>query len=235
MFKAFTLQEAIVLHSRPYKETSLIVELFTRNYGRVSAVAKGAKRPKSKIGVIKTPSSLFLVSCSGKGELKNLTHCEIKSYFNPNHYSLNSLVYLNELLMRLLDKEDPHAETFNNYLKFCDHLSGIGKKGLEANLRIFELSLLREIGYGVDLEFEANSNKKIKQDTLYIFDPTSGFLPLKTSMIKENNFKGKDIINFYKGNLSDSETLSSSKQIMREAINFHLGNKSLKIREYLSK
>tara|TARA_Y100000590_G_scaffold121738_2_gene139392 strand:- start:37 stop:744 length:708 start_codon:yes stop_codon:yes gene_type:complete len=235
MLKPFSLEEAFVLHSRPYKETSLIVELFTRNYGRVSVVAKGAKRPKSKISVIKTPFSLFLVSCSGKGDLKNLTNSEIKRYFNPNQHSLNSLVYLNELLMRLLDKEDPHVETFDNYLTFCSHLSSVGKKSLEAHLRMFELNLLKEIGYGVDLCFEANSDKKIKTDSIYIFDPMTGFQSTKTSVSKKNNFKGKDIINFSKGHLSDTETLTSSKQIMREAINSHLGNKPLKIREYLSR
>ena len=93
MLKPFSLEEAFVLHSRPYKETSLIVELFTRNYGRVSVVAKGAKRPKSKISVIKTPFSLFLVSCSGKGDLKNLTNSEIKRYLQNGDLEIIQLPF----------------------------------------------------------------------------------------------------------------------------------------------
>ena len=234
MFKSLTLESAIVLHTRPYKETSLIVDSFTRNHGRVAFVAKGAKRPKSKIGVIKTPSCLFLISCRGKGDLKTLTHCEISTYFDPSSENFNSLIYLNELLIKLLEKEDPHPEIFDHYLKVSNFLKHLGKKDLGSQLRYFELNLLKEIGYGLDLKFEANSNNKIKEEKRYAFNPIIGFQPLKNSSDEENSYHGKDIINFLKGDLTSPDSLLASKQIMREAIDFHLGNKSIKIREYLS-
>ena len=223
-----------MLHTRPFKETSLLVDLFTRNHGKISVIAKGAKRPKSKIGIIKTPSCLFFVSCTGRGELKILTHCEIKEYFFPIAEAFNSVVYLNELLIKLLEKEDAHPEIFDHYLIVCGSLKRKNKEKLEKNLRSFELTLLKEIGYGLDLNFEGNSDIEIKEDTSYKFVPAVGFLPQSNSESNKNNFSGRDILNLSTGNFSSPDTLLASKQIMRQAIDFHLGNKTLKIREYLS-
>ena len=223
-----------MLHTRPFKETSLLVDLFTRNHGRISVIAKGAQRPKSKIGIIKTPSCLFFISCIGRGELKTLTHCEIKEYFFPIAEAFNSVVYLNELLIKLLEKEDPHPEIFDHYLIVCGSLKSNKKEKLEKNLRSFELTLLKEIGYGLNLNFEGNSDIEIKEDTSYKFVPSVGFLPLTKSESNKNNFSGRDILNLSTGNFSSPDTLLASKQIMRQAIDFHLGNKTLKIREYLS-
>ena len=223
-----------MLHTRPFKETSLLVDLFTRNHLKISVIAKGAKRPKSKIGIIKTPSCLFFVSCTGRGELKILTHCEIKEYFFPIAEAFNSVVYLNELLIKLLEKEDAHPEIFDHYLIVCGSLKRKNKEKLEKNLRSFELTLLKEIGYGLNLNFEGNSDIEIKEDTSYKFVPAVGFLPQSNSESNKNNFSGRDILNLSTGNFSSPDTLLASKQIMRQAIDFHLGNKTLKIREYLS-
>ena len=223
-----------MLHTRPFKETSLLVDLFTRNHGRISVIAKGAQRPKSKIGIIKTPSCLFFVSCTGRGELKTLTHCEIKEYFFPIAEAFNSVVYLNELLIKLLEKEDPHPEIFDHYLIVCGSLKSNKKEKLEKNLRSFELTLLKEIGYGLNLNFEGNSNIEINEDTSYKFVPSVGFLPQMKSESNKNNFSGRDILNLSTGNFSSPDTLLASKKIMGQAIDFHLGNKTLKIREYLS-
>ena len=124
---------------------------------------------------------LFLISCRGKGDLKTLTHCEISTYFDPSSENFNSLIYLNELLIKLLEKEDPHPEIFDHYLKVCDFLKHLGKKDLGTHLRFFELNLLKEIGYGLDLKFEANSNNEIKEENRYAFNPIIGFQPLKDS------------------------------------------------------
>ena len=234
MYKNLALEPSIVLHTRPFKETSLLVDLFTRNHGRISVIAKGAQRPKSKIGIIKTPSCLFFISCIGRGELKTLTHCEIKEYFFPIAEAFNSVVYLNELLIKLLEKEDAHPEIFDHYLIVCGSLKSNKKEKLEKNLRSFELTLLKEIGYGLNLNFEGNSDIEIKEDTSYKFVPSVGFLPQTKSESNKNNFSGRDILNLSTGNFSSPDTLLASKQIMRQAIDFHLGNKTLKIREYLS-
>ncbi len=231
MYKNLSLEPSFVLHSRPYKETSILLDIFTRNYGRLSVIAKGAKRPKSNLGVIKTPSCMFLISCSGRSELKTLTHCEIKEYFNSSQQHYTSLVYLNELVVRLLEKEDPHTEIFDEYLLVCRTLHTSNKKVLEKGLRRFELILLKEIGYGIDLRFEANSNTKIKPESYYHFDPEVGFT--KQEKHYEEKYQGKDILNFSEGMLDSADTLIASKGIMRKAIDFHLGDKPLRIRDYL--
>jgi len=234
--KKITLEPAFVIHIRAFKETSLMVELFTRSKGKISVIAKGARRPKSNLKAIKTPSSLFSVTCVGKSELKTLINCEIKEYFDPSSNSFNCLVYLNELLVKLLEKEDAHQEVFDQYINVCRSFRESCKTELEVNLRLFEFILLKEIGYGVDLKNEANSEKKINKDFLYTFDPFSGFLPYSESTFNndEKLYKGKDILNFSEGDLTNSDTRIAAKQIMRKAMDFHLGNKNIKIREYLS-
>ena len=111
----------------------------------------------------------FLITSTNK----TLTHCEINTYFDPSSENFNSLVYLNELLIKLLEKEDPPPEIFDHYLKVCNFLKHLGKKDLGTHLRFFELNLLKEIGYGLDLKFEANSDNEIKKENRYCLLYTS--------------------------------------------------------------
>ena len=238
LVKRVNLEPAFVLHTRAFKETSLLVDLFTKNLGRINVVAKGARKPKSPLRSVLTPASLFAVSFSGKTELKNLNACELL-----NHYSLsmpvsfNSIVYVNELLIKATEKEDPHEEIFNQYQLLCEGLSNKKESiEIEVLLRSFELVLLQELGYGIDLSFESISGNQIKPKDKYIFDPSLGFTKLQTDSIKSNGvFLGKDILNFSNGDLSEKDSRMASKQIMRLALDHHLGNKSLNIRKYLSK
>ena len=232
------LEPAFVLHTRAFKETSLLVDLFTKNLGRITLVAKGARKSKSSLRSVLTPASLFAISFGGKSELKNLNACEIL-----NHYSLsmpvsfNSIVYVNELLIKATEKEDPHEIIFNEYQLLCEALSSLTNKvQAEVLLRSFELILLQELGYGIDLSFEPINGNKIITSEKYIFDPSLGFTKLKSDSINSKSvFSGKDIINFSNGDLSDQGSRLASKQIMRLALDHHLGNKSLNIRKYLSK
>ena len=232
------LEPAYVLHCREFKESSLLVDLFTKNLGRITLVAKGARRPKSPLKVILTPASLFAVSFSGKTELKSLNACELL-----NHYSLsmpvsyNSIVYVNELLIKATEKEDPHKEIFNQYQLLCEGLSGrTNQVEVEVLLRSFELILLQELGYGIDLSFESISGNKIKPNDKYIFNPSLGFTKVQTESTQSKGvFLGKDILNFSSGDLAEEESRQASKKIMRIALDHHLGNKSLNIRKYLSK
>ncbi|MDP6181912.1 MAG: DNA repair protein RecO, partial [SAR86 cluster bacterium] len=164
MVKRVNLEPAFVLHTRAFKETSLLVDLFTKNLGRINVVANGARKPKSPLRSVLTPTSLFAVSFSGKTELKNLNACELL-----NHYSLsmpvsfNSIVYVNELLIKATEKEDPHEEIFNQYQLLYEGLSEKKERiEIEVLLRSFELVLLQELGYGIDLSFESISGNQIK-------------------------------------------------------------------------
>ena len=114
----------------------------------------------------------------------------------------------------------------------------VSKKGVEVEvlLRSFELLLLEELGYGIDLEFETISGDKIRPEISYEFDPSLGFTKLQNDLIKSKEvFLGKDILNFASGDLTEPSSRLTSKKIMRLALDYHLGNKSINIRKYLSK
>jgi len=227
-------EPAFVLHTRSFKETSLIVDLFTKNLGKISVVAKGAKRAKNKLRSVLTPNSLFSVSYSGRGELKNLIDCEVIEHFSiPAKLTLSCIVYINELLTKTLEKEDPHSEIFRQYNSVCSILVNQDDQFIvQSSLRSFELVLLQELGYGIDLNHESITNARINKDINYHFNPDSGFI--KTESNAENVFSGIDIIRFSEGDLSNASTRSVAKMIMRKSLDFHLGNKKLNIRSYLT-
>ena len=237
MVNRANLEPAFILHTRSFKETSLIVDAFTENFGKISFVAKGAKRPKSSLRVIQTPSSVFSISFVGKSDLKNLTHCEIIDHFRlSSKVAFSCIIYLNELLTKTLEKEDPHPEIFQQLKSLYYNLSKEqNQEAIELQLRSFELILLQELGYGIDLESEALTGKSIDADSFYSFDPTLGFTNLGADENKSvvNTFSGKDILSFAKGDLISTSSRNASKQIMRRALDFQLGNKTLNIRKYL--
>ncbi len=142
-----SLQPAFVLHTYPWKETSLIVEAFTRDYGRLALVARGAKRPMSQYRGMLNPFCPLAVSFSGKGETKNLTKCEWHGTILLPDTAIMSAFYMNELLVRLITKRDPVPGLFSSYFSTLRKLS----EGFEQHLalRYFELDLLDTIGYGL--------------------------------------------------------------------------------------
>ena len=237
MINKITLEPAFVLHTRPYQETSIIVDFFTKSFGRVNAIAKGAKRPKSPLRSVLTPASKLSITLSGKSDLKTLSSIEITDHFYLNNsVSLNSVIYVNELITKCTEKEDPHKIIFDQYENLLKNLSNeTNPPDLEKILRNFELNLLQEMGYGIDLKRDSDSNKKINKDCEYLFDPTKGFTLNTANHASTKLFSGEDIINFGAGNLEKKVTRDTAKIIMRKALDFHLGNKTLNIRKYLAK
>ena len=231
------LEPAFVIHTRPYQETSLIIDFFTKSYGRLNAVAKGAKRPKSPLRSVLTPASKLVISISGKSELKNLSSVEIVDHFHiTDGISLNSIIYVNELITKATEKEDPHENIFNEYEALLRDLTRTKHiYQLEKYLRKFELNLLQEMGYGIDLSREAESNVKLEKNCQYRFDPDKGFSLIKKTDNSQISFLGQDIIDFSEGQFEKKTTRDASKNIMRTALDFHLGNKTLNIRKYLTK
>ena len=231
------LEPAFVLHSRPYQETSLIIDFFTKSYGRLNAIAKGAKRPKSPLRSVLTPACKLVVSMTGKSELKNLSSVEIVDHFNlRDGISLNSIIYINELISKATEKEDPHENIFLEYEILLRNLNDSkDSEQLEKSLRNFELNLLQEMGYGIDLTREAESNMKIDSDTRYRFDPDKGFSSINENDSTQISFLGQDVLDFSQGQFEKKTTRDASKIIMRLALDYHLGNKTLNIRKYLTK
>ena len=237
LINKISLEPAFVLHTRSYQETSLIIDFFTKSYGRLNAIAKGAKRPKSPLRSVLTPASKLVVSMSGKSELKTLSSVEIVEHFSiSDGTSLNSIIYLNELISKATEKEDPHESIFVEYEALLSNLTNNNTiNHIEKYLRNFELNLLQEMGYGIDLTREAESNSKLQSEDHYRFDPDKGFSLITETDISHNTFLGQDIINFSEGKFEKKTTRDTSKIIMRSALDYHLGNKTLNIRKYLTK
>jgi len=138
-----------MLHASPWRETSLVVQVFTREHGHLALVAKGAKRPASALRPILTAFQPLALSWSGKGEVKTMTHAECTGIRPLHGQGFLSAWYMNELLLQLLPREDPHPVLFDAYDKALQHLAH--NNNAVAALRRFEWILLQETGYGTDL------------------------------------------------------------------------------------
>ena len=213
--------ECFLLHQRSYGETSIISEVFTKKNGRMSIIAKGAKKPKSKFFGYLVPFYKLAITYSGRSELKTLTSIDRNLIYYNNTLSKKSysLLYINELLIKLLPKDAAQSDLFDLYDNFLKQVSS--KKDLEITLRNFELDLLDMLGYGLDFEYEIGSNTPIKANEKYSYIPEKGF-----KNIESGNLSGEDIINVKKRNLSNvSKNLL--KDITTKAIGFCLDGKEL--------
>ena len=209
--------EAILLHSRNYSETSLICELFTRKHGRVSVIAKGARSKKNKFQNIAAPNILASVNYSGKSELKTLVSWEEITHFSILGKNLKILLYLNELIFKLLEKENKQDRIFESLIDFYKVLASGDAKNIEIALREFEYFLICELGYGFNLLYDDNGKKIVREKTYY-FHPAQGF-----SEKPLNNFlkvSGIDIIDFTKGKITSSSARSKIRKIMQLAISY---------------
>ena len=209
--------EAILLHSRNYSETSLICELFTKKHGRVSVIAKGARSKKNKFQNIAAPNILSSVNYSGKSELKTLVSWEEITHFSILGKNLKILLYLNELIFKLLEKENKQDRIFESLINFYKVLVSGDAKNIEISLREFEYFLICELGYGFNFLFDDNGKKIMKEKTYY-FHPAQGF-----SEKPLNNFlkvSGIDIIDFTNGKITSSLARSKIRKIMQLAISY---------------
>ena len=204
--------ECFLLHHRPHGETSLIVDVFTKKNGKMSFIAKGAKKPKSKFFGYLTPFTKLKITYTGRSELKTLTNIDRDFSESTNSLSKTSysLLYINELLIRLLPKDAVHEDLFLLYEKLLRDINL--DENLELTLRRFELDMLDTMGYGFDYEYDINNNEPIDIDSSYRFVSERGFRKSKNA-----TFLGKDIINLKNRNLKDVP-LKELKEITKKAI-----------------
>jgi DNA repair protein RecO (recombination protein O) len=224
-------QPGFVLHSSYYKETSLIVDLFTRDHGRVARVAKGAKRPHSKLrGVLQTFQPLS-VGWSGKSELRTLTAAEWVGGMLPLEKSaLLYGFYLNELLLKLLAREDPHPALFDHYVGTLHDLAKINSAPIA--LRKFELALLKETGVAGDLATCTTTGNAPEHEREYVVDPERGPRPARTSDAWPR-VSGKTLLDMTREDYADGATQMQSKFLMRFLLAHHLDGAQIKTRQIL--
>jgi DNA repair protein RecO (recombination protein O) len=224
-------QPGFVLHSYPYKETSLIVDVFTRDHGRVPLVAKGAKRPHSTLrGVLQTFQPLQL-AWSGKSEVRTLVSAEWVGGLRPLERSaLLCGFYLNELLVKLLARDDPHPALFDHYVSALNQLAH--EEPAAIVLRKFELALLKETGVAGSLVASAQSGEDVAPNRYYVFDPDRG---PREAMASDTSpaVLGKTLIDMEAGDYADPATQQQSKFLMRHLLAHHLGGMALNTRQIL--
>lgn len=224
-------QPAFVLHSYPYKETSLIIDLFTRDFGRVALIAKGAKRPHSQLrGVLQTFQPLSS-SWVGKSELRTLTDAEWVGGMLPlEKTALLCGFYLNELLVKLLARDDAHPALFDHYVSTLNQLAH--NEPAPIVLRKFERALLRETGVAADLTRCVETRSAVRPDVAYVVDPERGPRPGRAGD-PWPRVAGKTLLDMECENYEDVATQAQSKQLMRFLVAHHLNGAPLNTRQIL--
>lgn len=227
-----TLQPSFVLHSRPYRDSSAIVELFTAEHGRLSAVARGARRQGKKVGRggLLQPFVPLLLSFAGRTELKTLG--AIESAGPPlalGGERMFSGMYMNELLVRLLHRHDPHPELFAAYSDALRALAGAAIP--DTVLRPFELFLLRELGYNLALDIDGDSGATIVAGERYRFHPEQG-LVLSAGEPPRGvaTYPGAHLLLLAAGEFG-GPARATAKHLLREVLRHHLGDVPLRSRE----
>jgi DNA repair protein RecO (recombination protein O) len=173
--KRISDEPAFVLHRYDWSETSLILEVFTRHHGRIALVAKGAKRPSSSFRPVLLPLQPLQLSYGGEAEIRTLKSAEwMGGHVMPTGEALLSGYYLNELLLQLLARDDPHPALFDVYANVVRVLASEHDEVLQAALRTFELLLLREIGLLPRLDHQTLTLAPLEADTFYTLVPEGG-------------------------------------------------------------
>jgi DNA repair protein RecO (recombination protein O) len=231
---------AYVLHTRPWRETSTLAELLSVSEGRIGVVARGARRGRR--GAVSPLRPFVRLRCSwgGRGELRTLTAAEPEQAIALAGDALFAGLYLNELLMRLLQRQDAHPELFLLYARALTRL-GAGASELEPALREFERGLLDELGYGFPLEIDT-TGAPILADRRYRFVVDGGLAPVATGGVERADvaegdptgesagdalFPGSRLLAFAEGDFREDATRRAAKRLMRLALAPHLGDRPL--------
>lgn len=248
------MDQGYVLHTYPYRETSLILQVWTRQHGRLALVAKGARRPKSAHRSLLVPFQPLALDWFGRGELRTLKTAEPAAPATPlAGQGLMAAFYLNELLLKLTHRDDPHEGLFDAYdaaiveLRRLSRQSGLpasvppvaaeaGPTGsareLESALRRFELAMLQELGYAVELAREAGSGAAIEADRDYWYVAERGPVRADGERAPANavRLRGQTLIDLERGRFDDAATAAQAKQLMRLLINHSLNGQELATR-----
>jgi DNA repair protein RecO (recombination protein O) len=224
---AVHLQPAFVLHSRKYRESSVILDVLSEDFGRLALLAKGARKPQAQAAALLQPFVPLRISFTGRSELKILTQSEaLRSHKPLQGTAIYCGFYINELLQHFLYKHDPHAEIFAGYDRCLTALAE--NNGLEQALRTFEIDLLRHTGYGLQLDYALNTGTPIEAGKRY------GFYADRGAYEDVNGpFSGKTLL-AVKANRLTADDLAETKKLMRLAIDHHLPGKLLKSRVFIT-
>lgn len=231
-------QPGFVLHAYAWRETSLIVESFTQEFGRVAVVARGAKRPTSQFRGLLLPFNPIALSWSGRNEIKTLVRAEWLGGMQPlRGDALLAAFYANELLVRLLARGDAHPQTFGSYVELLQALAHDMRH--ETALRRFELSLLQDIGYAVTLDC-CSEGRPIEPSAQYVYYGGHGARLADDNIARhievgyaECAISGRTLLAMASRDFEHPQVAAESKTLLRQVIHYHLDGKPLNTRRIL--
>ena len=228
------LQPAYVLHSRAYKDTSLLIDVLSADHGRLTLIAKGARKPQKKSRTALQPFLPMRLSWLGKGSLKTLLSNEPMALAHAlKAEKLYSALYMNELLVYLLKEGELIDELYDIYHQTLIDL--VSATLIEIPLRRFEFSVLAVLGYGLDFLTEAHTGLPIKKNIEYGYVPGMGFVNAKKISTNITIINGKHLLAIASDQWQEKETLQYAKQLARIALSPYLKGKVLKSRAFFSK
>ena len=227
-----TLQPAYILHRRPYRDSSMLLEVLTAEQGRISLVARGARRRTrgGSASALLQPFIPLLLSFSGRTDLKNLTATEVAGPpLILRAERMFSGLYMNELLMRLLHRYDAHPQLFAAYSRTLDALAGAVE--VDDALRRFEFSLLAELGYGFALDMDGHSGEAVLPQAWYHYHPDYGLVERGPAADPaQPAFQGADLLAIAADDFS-GDARQTAKRLLRLVLAQHLGDAPLRSRD----
>ncbi len=224
------LQPAYILHHRPYRNSSRLLEVLSRDHGRFGMVARGVSSRRSRLQGRLQPFRPLLLSWSGRGELATLTGAEADGPpLLLSGAALMSGFYLNELLLRLTGRHVPFPRLFQAYRQALQRLE---KGGIDqVALRFFECRLLEELGYGLILEHDVESGAPIQPQKRYCYHIERGPVEVREGEGDGLQLAGRSLLALAKGTFPDEECLQDARRLMRAVLAFYLGEKPLRSRQ----
>ena len=219
------------MHHRPFRDTSRILDVFSRDYGRLALVSRGSRSAKSKLRGILRPFMPLQISWVIRSDLGTLTGAEIQSApISLSGDALLSGYYINELLLHLLHRHDPQPDIFSAYSDTIERLAGIAT--VAPVLREFEIALLRLLGYALNLDHDTDTPGALVPDTKYEYRAEQG--PVAVSdrrgpMI----FTGAELAAIHRQEFSQPDVLKNAGRLLRNVIAYHLDGKELKSRKVM--
>lgn len=222
---------AYILHRRSYRETSLLLDVLSRDAGRISLIAKGAKREKSSLAGLLQPCQRLLLSWSGNSELMTLTGAEAdKPFLQIGQKRLIPAFYLNELVVRLLHRHESHPELFVAYDKALAALADEIRPE-QGTIRKFEKRLLQAIGYGPVFDHDVDTGKPVESGRDYFYQADHGPVSVRPSHADFIKINGTTLIGMKEDALNTDFSLREAKRLMRYLLQKHLGDKPLASRD----
>jgi DNA repair protein RecO (recombination protein O) len=223
-------QPGFILKHRQYRETSLIIDVLTRDFGRFSLLAQGVRKYKSKTAALLQPFIPLTLSYRGSGELKILTDVNnTQCALEPQGLALYCGFYINELIICFLHQYDPHPGVFFDYNSCLAQLVKVADADIQAVLRLFELNLIEQIGYGLQLECDFKTGLPVSAEKQYAFDVEQGAYQDEQGFVS-----GQTLLALAAKTLTNQQAVTEAKHLLRTVIDFYLQGRPLKTRHIIN-